>query len=860
MRKKTAGPKVESGRVIRRLAGRTVLHNKGKSAVTVLAIALCTFLFTALFTVAGSLTSKYQDSTARQVGGTADGAVKYLNEEEYARLASDSHLKEVSRWIYVGEAVSPELTKLRTEVHWADAVSAEKSFCAPEAGRLPADDQEEEIAVSTLVLQALGKDGDPEELLGTSLPLLVACKDGTIERTFTVVGIYPGDRAAMSQIVLVSKAFQERYAPTPETSYYANGGTGTVEDAYGRIDADIDLFLPVAVESQLMRAVIRDGLPENVELGVNWSPALGTLDGAEVLPLAVLLFTTFLSGYLIISNVYRINVYADIRSLGLLKTVGTSGRQLGRLVKWQAVFQSVPGIGLGLLSGAAVGGLLLPLVMRMTYFSDTTDTKTAASPWIWLFSAAFSYGTVRCSIRRPMRIASRVTPIEAARFTGPSGKKTGKYRGKAHTFSVFGFAARNVRRDPGKVFLVVLSLSLSLVVLNSAATLVRGFDEDKYVEHFIQTDFSVTDATVDNPALAEHDYEGVTDSFLQELAEQEGVLETGNIYYAEEAFYQELNERDFARIRERLLDREEVDTWMRDGDLYEPGTIAKIYGMDAYAARNVPVLKGLFDEEAFRSGDYILVNEYDMGDGHFAYFLPGEKVAVHNRAGEEREYTVMATVEIPYAFRVQNYMDLDVSYIFPTEEFNDFFGARRPMRTVFDVTDEAEPEVEEWISDFTETIEPSLTYTSRAVYKREFAELISLFQLVGGLLTGILGLIGVLNLINTLVTSMLSRRLELAMLEAVGMTKRVQKRAICLEGVIYGLLTAFVGLSLCALFSAALVRPLGADMWYFSWKFTLLPAAVLLPVLLLTAAVLPAIVYRFSMGTPVVERLRMAEG
>ena len=76
------------------------------------------------------------------------------------------------------------------------------------------------------------------------------------------------------------------------------------------------------------------------------------------------------------------------------------------------------------------------------------------------------------------------------------------------------------------------------------------------------------------------------------------------------------------------------------------------------------MLHGTFDEEKFRSGSYILVNEYDTGgdarDEFVPYFMPGEIISVNNSDGEVRDYEVMATVEIPYAMRIQSYMDMDV--------------------------------------------------------------------------------------------------------------------------------------------------------------------------------------------------------
>ena len=104
-----------------------------------------------------------------------------------------------------------------------------------------------------------------------------------------------------------------------------------------------------------------------------------------------------------------------------------------------------------------------------------------------------------------------------------------------------------------------------------------------------------------------------------------------------------------------------------------------------------------------------------------------------------------------------------------------------------------------------------------------------LFKTVGGLLTTILALIGILNFINTFVTSIISRRLELAMLEAVGMTKDIQKKSVCIEGAIYGALSLILGLILSGIASVAMIRSLEEELWFFSYKFTLLPIVAVIP-------------------------------
>ena len=861
--------KIKNTSVIRRTAKDYIFKSRGKSLVIILSVALCTFLFTTLFTVGGSILTMFKESTQRQVGTTAAGAYKYLIQEEYDRLTADKKIKEVSHWICVGEATNKELLKVRTEVHWTDEVSAKKGFCYPEAGNLP--QAENEAVFSSLVLSALKINVDPnnyEALLGKKVPMQITINDQTIEKEFTICGVFTGDRVSMAQFVLVSKVFQEKYAPVPTVSYY-DRSTDYNSQICGLINADVDFYIPFRTEHQLIAAAFRNGLPEMVELGVSNASMAGTMDITAVLLVVFLLITIFLSGYLIINNIYRINVYSDIRSYGLLKTIGMSGRQLTLLVRYQAIFLSLPGIALGILAGSLVGILLVPVVVSIFNISAAAKGDVQINGWILLLSALFSFVTVIVSCRRPARLASKVSPIEAVRYTEKT--RLPKKGWNDTRFTNFSFAGRNLSRDKKKVFWVVLSLSLSLVILNSVYTLLHGFSEDKYIAHSIATDFSVADATLDNPSVkySNRNLTGISPELLDQVNKLKGVEELGNIYL--ESSYQRFTDEDFQKIDERLLSKPFFSTMTTYGedvtikDMYEEirASSVLLYGMDDFVLKNLPVRQGQFDLEKFKTGNYILVNEYDIrlpsGQAPIPYFLPGENISVTTNDGNTKQYEVMATVQLPYAFRLQIFDTLDMFYILPSQEFNNFCQPRSPMRCLFNVSDEEEESIEAWMENYTTETEPALTYTSRKSFKQEFKSLTSMFMILGGLLTGILALIGLLNLANTMTTSIISRRLELAMLEAVGMTKRTQINGMCIEGVLYAILTGIAGIILCSIFSAVLIKPFGAGMWYFEWNFSLLPVAVVFPIMIVITIVLPAIIYRFVMKASVVERLRLAD-
>ncbi len=62
-----------------------------------------------------------------------------------------------------------------------------------------------------------------------------------------------------------------------------------------------------------------------------------------------------ITGNLIIYNIFQISVVQDIQSYGQLKTLGTTKRQIKRLINRQALRLSLIGILIGMLAGFFVG-------------------------------------------------------------------------------------------------------------------------------------------------------------------------------------------------------------------------------------------------------------------------------------------------------------------------------------------------------------------------------------------------------------------------------------------------------------------------------------------------------------------------
>ena len=116
-----------------------------------------------------------------------------------------------------------------------------------------------------------------------------------------------------------------------------------------------------------------------------------------------------------------------------------------------------------------------------------------------------------------------------------------------------------------------------------------------------------------------------------------------------------------------------------------------------------------------------------------------------------------------------------------------------------------------------------------------------------------------MNFINSMLTSMVTRRRELAMLESVGMTRRQLTAMLCLEGEGYVLGTAFLSLILGTAVSLLIIRGVFGQFFFFRYHLILWPILAALPVLALLGLLVPLAATRLNLRKSVVERLSFME-
>ena len=110
------------------------------------------------------------------------------------------------------------------------------------------------------------------------------------------------------------------------------------------------------IEKKLQKVIKDSGYNENeIRYGVNWAYMGGkNLDLGTVFGAIGLILLIMVTGYLIIYNIFYISIVRDIKFYGQLKTIGTTKKQIKKIIIKQALRLCLIAIPMGLVLGLSL--------------------------------------------------------------------------------------------------------------------------------------------------------------------------------------------------------------------------------------------------------------------------------------------------------------------------------------------------------------------------------------------------------------------------------------------------------------------------------------------------------------------------
>ncbi|MBM0046272.1 FtsX-like permease family protein [Anaerococcus sp. mt242] len=789
--------KVQNRAYIRKLAKAILTTNKSRRNILLLAIALTCILFTSLFSVVLGLGKSMEAQTMKTVGSISHGSYKEVSSKDIEILSKDKDIKKYAIKKHIG-ILDDE--KIRAELSYSDKNGFDWSLFDNVRGRYP--EKENQVFIDIATAKKLGYKGEIGEKIKIPFNIEKPYTGELIEKKigdFVISGTYQSpidSNVGVGQIYL-SKAYVDKLS-LPDTNN----------------DMEVMLNNSFMIKDKLLKIAERNGYkvsdsPGNlsdkeIRIGVNFAYLLSGADGTDFtmfLPALLLLILVMLAGFLIINNIFKISVNEDINLLGLLKTIGMTKVQIKRLVHLESFIIAIPSIILGNIIGITIGKIILNKIFSTNVVLANINLSLVLILLVILFSTIFTLLTVFLSVMSPAKYAAKISPIDASKYNETQVKK--KY--KSDNISLGKLARRQVFSNKFRFISIVLSMSLSAVILNSVLTYTSNIDLEKGISDVIVTDYNIA-----SPKYFRYRYydkeDSLKETLIDQIKEHQGFKDGGALYYyGDEYQYPDITVEG-KKIAPLLL------------------------GVDDYLINKQKFLEGEFDKDKWNNGSYAIVGE---DSDKKSSFKAGDKIKIKVK-NTIKEVQIMGKINYNYSDGLRYYPiiqedrfdesspELDIEYLYLNPNlYEELTGDRSIMSYGFDVEDSAKENFDEFLKSFED--EPDFSYDSRDIQINSFKDFKNLIEFVGYSLSIVLFLISVLNFINIIATEILRNKVNLSILEAIGMTKDNIKKYLIKKNLIYSISSLVFSFIVMLLVNKFILIDFMAETKWTTFSFIITP-------------------------------------
>ena len=475
---------------------------------------------------------------------------------------------------------------------------------------------------------------------------------------------------------------------------------------------------------------------------------------------------------IVIYSIYYVGVITDVQEIGKLKALGASKKQVRKLLLREGMFVSAISIPIGLILGFLIPYIFLPIVMEkgmeisiMSF--DMGEIHMFSLP-VLLLVIAVVVVTVYISLLKPMRMAGKISPIEAIRYQESSKNK--KLRTGNISVNVFRLAKANLLRNKKRTIVTMVTMGLSCVLFMSMAGILNSMRADDIADRQLEgSDFKIEmDYDVNDETYPENNLENInknnpfTDELLRQILEIDGVEDVRSVHEvpASTDFPSELFE---GRIIISDVSRDKVEQWEED------------------VKRGQLDYDKLVDESGTVFTSDTFMDEYGL------------------KVGDEIDFTIYdGDRQIPLSVTIQaSVSDGGVAtFVIPEETYEGLGLENNSITNLFvSVDDDSYDEAKTALQNIVDENERFSLY-SRDEEMDIGAMSVNMVKYPMYAILLMIAVIGFMNLINTMITSIITRKKELGMLQAIGLSDRQLTRMLAGEGMVFTAGTLVASLTL----------------------------------------------------------------
>lgn len=397
--------------VLRMLALEIGRSNKGRNRILAGAVCMCIITLTMVFGISlGKVRAEYTQAV-RSAGTRASACIERAERKQYEKVRTLGYVKHVGRSMLTGEGLLADSEQRVCMLQWLDSQAWEeivKPAYTDIAGHYPVKRQE--VMLPVKVLETLGI-SEPEIGMKISLKVNVG-PFRTAWEEFSLCGWYtdymenrPGLACGyISEEKLRSWGFDMEKS---DVLLCQSDGMDWRE-VQQRLYADVPGELRLSVQNTAAYDAVRL-----------------TAGGYDT---AVLGAVVVLGGmFFLVYNVLGISLAGDIRQMGLLNTIGATGKQLRKVYLRQILSAAGVGAAAGTAVSSVVLGLVIPGILGKQY-ADCFKGGGEIKVFYGGILAAAAASAVLLTAAVSARVIYRAVNMSCVESIGYTGLKPGKKR------------------------------------------------------------------------------------------------------------------------------------------------------------------------------------------------------------------------------------------------------------------------------------------------------------------------------------------------------------------------------------------------------------------------------------------------
>lgn len=815
-----------------RVAYCNMRHYKSKNILIGIAIILTTLLLFVIPSIGKDMV-EVNFAVINKIYPTWHALYRNVDESTVMKLAAHHDVKTYG---LRSDAGYMNLEDATVSMMYMDRTGMELYKVKLKEGQLP--QKENDIVVSKGILEALGQNGKIGDTI--TVPYQILKDDGldyTKEKDFRICGFLADNESSKEQkqyTSLVSEAFLKAEIPVEQVKYrfllQVNGQKGNTTADYTETIQNIARQFGIS----------EDDMNINKEyLAANY------VDPATIPVIVGIMLIVVLAGIITIYSVYYVSMNQRVREFGKLKAIGATKRQLRQIVLREGMGVALFAIPIGLLIGTVAVKVVLLQFVEHAKDSNVLITeayKVVAKGevqlyywWIYLLAIAVTLCTVYLSLMKPMRMAAKVSEIEAMRYQG--GSKRQKSSRKGYQFLNIGrLTKRNLAENKKKSTITIVSMAVTGIFVMMVATVLSCANPMESAKSSI---------------VGQYEISPIVESGNKEHPEYE---------WAEVQKNNPLNEGLKQQIEE-LDGVERVDVFtalkVSGGPFEEKIGTEFINGVPEEYAEELKkgITEGNVTYEELKSGDKVIL------DRALLHWYPdikvGDKLKLNIHDGDntfQKEIEVAAIGE--YGTGLTNYNCL----IMAKE------GAEKltinNSSSYFQVI--ADKDYDEALEASLQAIVDGSGRLQMRTWKNEYDTWENVMQMTRGACYAfiiILAAISIMNLINTMINSVHVRKKELGMMQAIGMSDRQLMKMLQLEGIFYtvGTLIISIGVGSLAGYPLFLYAKRTGMFDISTYHYPVTAAIIIILTLFVIQMLLAIFIAKSVRKDSLIERIRFSE-